>query len=139
MKKKVRNRKSKKISRFSVLIFLLALLVLMSFFKFPKQNIISPVLTLGNQNSSKTRLEELLNKQSIRFEKISDLNQYLELKLNDSQVVYISSGKDLKKQVSSLQLIVNRLTIEGKRFKSLDFRFDKPVILFWLLWLKEKL
>jgi hypothetical protein len=42
--------------------------------------------------------------------------------------VIISSQKDITGQVASLQLILARLTMEGKHFSRLDFRYAKPVI-----------
>lgn len=42
--------------------------------------------------------------------------------------VILSLEKDIATQIASLQLTIANLTIEGKRFSRLDFRFDKPVI-----------
>lgn len=42
--------------------------------------------------------------------------------------VLISLDKNLKKQVDSLQLILERAKIEGKQIELIDLRFDKPVI-----------
>lgn len=52
------------------------------------------------------------------------------LVLLGEEEVYISSQKSLDEQISSLQLILSRLTIEGKHFATLDLRFDKPVVVF---------
>lgn len=45
----------------------------------------------------------------------------------DEQVLFCLQ-KDLIQQFSSLQVTEQHLTIEGKRFHRLDFRFDNPVI-----------
>lgn len=45
----------------------------------------------------------------------------------DEQVI-LSLQKDLATQIASLQLTIAHLTIDGRRFRLLDFRFDKPVI-----------
>jgi len=50
--------------------------------------------------------------------------------LVDNGTVIFNPLENLDLQVRSLQIILSRLTIEGKRFKSLDFRFDKPVVSF---------
>jgi hypothetical protein len=42
--------------------------------------------------------------------------------------VYFSQTKPLDEQIASLQLILNRLTIEGKRVSRVDFRFNNPVV-----------
>lgn len=44
-----------------------------------------------------------------------------------SQAVF-SSENDIIRQLDSLQLILNRTKMEGKQFKKIDLRFDKPVI-----------
>ncbi|MDP2637855.1 MAG: hypothetical protein Q8P26_02245 [Candidatus Levybacteria bacterium] len=42
----------------------------------------------------------------------------------------LSSQKDIGEQVSSLQRILRQLTIEGKSFENIDFRFKEPVVSF---------
>lgn len=48
--------------------------------------------------------------------------------IDTDETVIFSLQKDLTAQFSSLQLTISHLTIEGKRFRRLDFRFDNPVI-----------
>jgi hypothetical protein len=75
------------------------------------------------------KLKKNLKEENITYLKIereNDLSYRIAIK--DNGIVFISEKKDLAIQIDSLQLILNRLTIEGKRFKILDFRFDKPVI-----------
>jgi len=52
------------------------------------------------------------------------------VELRDGGELILSSKKDLENQLSSLQLILSRLTIEGKKLKKLDFRYDNPVVSF---------
>lgn len=42
--------------------------------------------------------------------------------------ILFSKEKSLEGQISSLQLISSRFTIEGKHFTELDLRFDRPVV-----------
>jgi len=42
----------------------------------------------------------------------------------------ISSKKNIDEQISSLQRILRELTIDDRPFKSIDFRFEKPVVEF---------
>lgn len=79
--------------------------------------------------SSNKELENLLSQKNITFSSISVLSDssYL-VKLTDEEEIIFSATKPMESQVSSLQLILSRLTIEGKRFARLDFRFDKPVV-----------
>lgn len=118
-----------KIILFSLLFLFLSLVV--SFFFFQKQNLISP-LPLGKTASEpKTaNLEELLAKNNIPFSSIelaSD-SSFL-VRLREGEEISFSPKKSITQQISSLQLVLTRLTIEGKRFKRLDFRFDKPLII----------
>lgn len=73
-------------------------------------------------------LEDILKKEKIEYSELKKFTDYYSVTIKDQGVVYISANKDFLKQVSSLQVIINRLTIEGKRFKKVDFRFDKPYI-----------
>ncbi|OGH37967.1 MAG: hypothetical protein A3B44_03365 [Candidatus Levybacteria bacterium RIFCSPLOWO2_01_FULL_38_21] len=112
-----------------VLLILSALLLYflptLSLFKKP---IISPLAK--NKSSQTPNLETLLKNAKVPFVSISQSADYYIVMLSDGGQIFISSKKDLTSQISSLQLIFNRLTIEGKRIKSLDFRFDKPIIKF---------
>lgn len=74
--------------------------------------------------------KELL-KNGLDFKKVSfQRDGTYKVFLKDGSEIFLSPKKSILKQVSSLQLIVKRLKIEGKRFKRLDFRYDKPVIVF---------
>ena len=77
------------------------------------------------------QVEDSLEKNGISFSavKIASDSSYL-VTLQDGSKVILNQNKNLQNQISSLQLILSRLTIEGKRFKSLDFRYDKPVVSF---------
>jgi hypothetical protein len=48
----------------------------------------------------------------------------------DHLMVLFSSKSDLKYSVASLQFIISRSKIEGKIPKSIDLRFDKPVVVY---------
>lgn len=69
--------------------------------------------------------EKKLSCQSITID-----NNAVTITLDNSAVILLSSQKDLQKQLASLQLTLSQLTIEGKQFKKLDFRFDKPFVTF---------
>jgi len=98
-------------------------------FSFGRAVFISP---LAKVNQSKVAsLESELDKKKIAFFSAglnSDGSYTVEL--NEGGEVILSAQKDLDSQLSSLQLILSRLTIEGKKLKKLDFRFDNPVVSF---------
>ena len=111
----------------SVLFYIVYLAV--SFF-FPKKELFISPLSI-QKNIYHNRIDDLLQKSGIAFTSIKDGpdSSYL-VTLKDGGQVIITQNKNVQNQISSLQLILSRLTIEGKRFKSLDFRYDKPVVLF---------
>ena len=49
--------------------------------------------------------------------------------LKDKIIIFTSEG-DIKQQIYWLQTLVRQFKIEGKEFKSLDLRFDKPIVKF---------
>lgn len=83
------------------------------------------------KNTNRSEINDLLQESGIAFTSVESANDssYL-VNLKDGGQVIITQNKNVQNQISSLQLILSRLTIEGKRFKSLDFRYDKPVVLF---------
>jgi len=113
---------------FILLTFLAFLLYKLPAFPIFNKPIISP---LGqNKPSRASSLEASLRKANIPFSSITPSSDSYIITLSSGGQVIISSKKDLSTQINSLQLMLNRLTIEGKRIKSLDFRFDKPIINF---------
>lgn len=50
--------------------------------------------------------------------------------LKNNAIILLSAKQDIQKELASLQVTLSQLTIEGKQFKKLDFRFDKPFITF---------
>jgi len=118
---------------FIALIFLLSSLILLEYlsihFAFGKNTYLSPLAEQQANNSN--LLVEKLYGANIKFDSIhSNSNGSTTVYLKDGGQVILSSKKDILLQISSLQLILSRLTIEGKKLKTLDFRFDNPVVSF---------
>lgn len=106
-------------------------------FIFRKSSLLSPVTSLyfkdigvvdGGQKVLVVR--NLLQDNSVIFVDVFYQNGVIYLIPEKGQVVLLSPDKDLAVQIASLQRITSQLTIEGKHFTRLDFRFDKPVIVF---------
>lgn len=73
-------------------------------------------------------IKEKLGKSGFSVKKIADYdNGYLVTLSTDEKIIF-SRNKPLDEQISSLQLISSRFTIEGKYFVQLDLRFNRPVI-----------
>lgn len=131
--KKERSKKRFKLLVFSLFIFLILVILaeyLYLVFPIGSPQFISPV---AKNNSSKTAyIENYLQKEKIPFVSVtasSDASFIVTL-LGGGEVI-LSSKKDFGSQISSLQLILSSLTIEGKKLKALDFRFDNPVVSFY--------
>ena len=86
---------------------------------------------LADDDTIKNRIGAELQRQHVTYTRIdtSGQNTY-SIQLPDGGVVFVTKNKDITVQIASLQVIYNRLTMEGKRFKKLDVRFSKPVITF---------
>lgn len=89
---------------------------------------INPLLPQGIYSNDV--VEKRLNEKKIEFKKITQEEGAVRVILKDDSEVIFSSKKDVGTQVSSLQLTLSRLTIEGKKLKIIDFRFSNPVISF---------
>lgn len=110
------------------LFFVTFTLVYKAFLEKPRP-IISPLSK--NQISSTKMVEDKLHENKIEYTSFStqkDLT-YL-LKLKGGGEVILNPSRDIDEQLSSLQLILSQLKIEGKTLKRLDFRFDAPIITF---------
>jgi len=96
---------------------------------FTQVSLISPLAK--SKLSKVANLENEFEKIKVPFASITtSSNSSFTVKLLDGGEVILSSKKDIGSQLSSLQLILARLTIEGKKLKILDFRFDNTVVSF---------
>lgn len=74
-------------------------------------------------------VEKILSEHNIQYETVSSASDSSVLiLLTTGEEVVLSSTRDIAVQISSLQLILSRFTIEGKKFQSLDFRFERPIV-----------
>lgn len=128
------NRKNKKYFKYVGIVFLILgiSLILTSTFILFSPYVLSIKLVSPLPSAVKVKSEDLngmLSKAKIDFSsvKVSTNSSYM-VNLKDGGNVIFSKNKDLQQQVRSLQIILSRLTIDGKRLRSLDFRFDKPVV-----------
>jgi len=135
--KKRKLKKEKIRERLKILLILVLCLVIVTLvFEYLYFNLslgrityVSPVAK--NNTSEIAFLESLLEKSNIQFTTVSaSSGAYFVVELKDRGVVFLSSKKDIKSQISSLQLILSRLTIEGKKLKTLDFRYDNAIVSF---------
>jgi len=128
--KKEKKKASKR--RLGILLIFVALLLLnftlvyAAFIQKPAP-IVSPLSK--NQVSSNSLVEKKLKEKGISytsFDTEKDLSY--KIKLRSGGEVIIDPSKNIDQQLSSLQLILSQLKIEGKALKRLDFRYQKPII-----------
>ncbi len=85
------------------------------------------------KNNPVREVEAILQQKNIKFEDnaISSGSAIL-VKLVPPQdiEVWFDTHKDLSIQVSSLQIILNKFTIEGRKAKKVDLRFSDPIIVY---------
>lgn len=132
-KTKTQKRKNKIFKKIFLLLILVIIILVFTLSRnfnalTNRNSVVSP---LAKTTSSNVKLEEILLRENIPFSTINVASDSsFIVYLRDGGEVSISQKKNLESQISSLQVILSRLTIEGKKFKSLDLRFDKPVIVF---------
>jgi hypothetical protein len=88
------------------------------------------VKTVPQETEMRAELQKYMDEKKIETKEVSFSGTDIKITLVDGQTVLFSSEKSIKTQVSSLQFILSRLTMEDRRFSQLDLRFDKPVIVF---------
>lgn len=77
----------------------------------------------------KKEIEKGLNDKSIEFESITkESSDRYKISLKDNGQVFLNPKKGVTEQLSSLQVVLQQLTMEGKKFSRLDLTFDRPVI-----------
>lgn len=127
------NYSLKKVVVFWIVCLFFATTVSLGFFLFQKVKQRVYVSPVSKQNQDQTSdintIKSLLSEKHVGFSFVSpiDSSSYL-ITLSAGEEVIITTKKPFIDQVSSLQLVLSRLTIEGKRVSRIDFRFDTPVL-----------
>jgi hypothetical protein len=112
---------------FLVAVLGLALFLLNFFIALRNPLFVSPI---GKINTNGVLVGKLLKDNRIQFSAIIQESNYYLINIQNNGQVKISQDKDIVEQITSLQRILRELTIEGKPFKSIDFRFSEPIISF---------
>lgn len=140
----IKNEKRKRRGKLLVLLifflFLAAIVAQAAFYlhkTLNKKLFISPLPKVMSQTKPASVTERLkkeveveLEKKSIEYKSVSVESTIIKIILEGAQEVIFDINKPLSLQTSSLQLMLSRLTIEGKRFSKIDFRNDLPIITF---------
>ena len=93
-----------------------------------KSSIIKPVSELATKND----LSEVLSDKNFIMESLVEGSSsgIIIGKIKDGPKVYFSKNKEAKWQVVSLELILNKLTIDNKKPTLIDLRFEQPIVKF---------
>jgi hypothetical protein len=92
-----------------------------------EDKLISPV---GEAHVTVIEIKKSLDKNKVNYSSIKKSSDLIyKIQLQNSKAI-VTLEKDIDEQISSLQRILRAYTIEGKEFKSIDFRFSEPVISF---------
>lgn len=105
---------------------------------FKKSPIVSPIagnnitksMSVDGTDKDVYEVKKFCGEQKLTCSSIVISGKSIIITLPTDAQIFLSAEKDLSQQLSSLQLTLNQLTIEGKQFKKLDFRFDKITISF---------
>lgn len=135
--RRLQRNPQKKSEKLSITIFFVVsvIMIILFLFLFSDRSsfYISPLPKINNTNSSVNEVERMLSeelkRQNMEYASIdTSEGSIFYITLKEKQEVVVAGDKDISSQIASLQFIYNRLTMEGKEFKRLDLRFDKPVI-----------
>jgi hypothetical protein len=75
-------------------------------------------------------IKKALQDKSIVYSSVEIKDSVYIITLENGEKVTLSAKKDIITQISSLQFVLSRLTMEGRQFRTLDLQYDKPIIVF---------
>ena len=94
----------------------------------PLANLQKAVFASAIDNTIMDHILELCHKYNLSCQNISIKDETeIDLTVNNHLVI-IARNKNIDKEIASLQLTIRALTMEGKDYRGLDFRYDRPVI-----------
>ena len=137
-KRRSKRKGKKKLVAYSIGTLLVVFGLLLVVFRSNELHLVSPVPSkqviaesiVQNRKDKQKEVESLLEAASISYSTVTSSQSAIIINLDSGANVILSDEKDLSEQVSSLQGILSRLTMEGKKFVTLDLRFSKPIIQF---------
>jgi len=84
-------------------------------------------LGLGQKVGAEVVALVLLEESPVQAVKLVG-QEMIEVRAGDGRVIFFSRQKNLTDQIRSLQTIMQKYRIEGKQLKSVDLRYDQPVV-----------
>lgn len=133
---KTRRKKTHSVIKVMVLLIVCAGFLFSTFVIYERYLLSSPQYTSPLPKTTKTLsysksdLASFLRKAGIKYVSLDALEDGSFLVRLGSGEEVLFSRQNSASEVASLQRILSRLTIEGKAVSRLDFRFNKPVVVF---------
>jgi hypothetical protein len=98
-----------------------------------EKNLISPLPVDSEaeprkEKSLKDKIVEQLNPDLFLPKEFKEIEEGIEIVSTEDIHVVFSLTKEVTEQVTSLQAVLSRAKIDGKKIKRVDFRFDKLVV-----------
>lgn len=138
MKRKDERIRKKRIRTLSILAAFVALIacVALGAFAYPyfiamisgQEEVKSAFVT----QASMEKVKDLLASEKIAYTKIeyADEGETYLITLKSEEVVKLSGSKNVEAQVSTLQKLLRKLTIDNRKATQIDLRYSRPVVKF---------
>jgi len=130
-----RGRIKRKISLGFIFIFFLAFLVFFGWvvkndFKIGDRSLVIPVGEKNIEKQTEIRLKNFAFEENLILSKVQleDEGRALMAVFSGELICLFTLEKEIESQLASLQFILWRAKMEGKSLKTVDLRFDKPVV-----------
>lgn len=137
--KRIHKRKAKKVASYLLIssglfIGVFGVCVSIHVFRHKDPLLMSPLAHLGktvftsSDSLVTSQIEDSCHKYALACQNIS-IKDHDEADITvDNHLVILSTKKNIEQEIASLQLTIRALTMEGKGYTGLDFRYDRPVI-----------
>lgn len=139
MRRKIKRRSTSEFRIFKVLFAIAAIIFVVTGLLYTVRTVLHSITAAPSvfanpylRQNQFIGVEEKLYKKGLAMEssQLSSNKTVLTLKIQQGPEVILSSEQDIDWQISSLQSIIYKLTIENKQPKLIDFRFGKPIVKF---------
>lgn len=136
-RKRNSNKKTLLLSGGLACLVLVVLAVALGIYSYMHSRLVSPLpikigerIQITSTDRGEQELKRLLKLANIMYTSVTPAQDGYTISLNQKQQVFVTKQKDIASQISSLQVILPRLTMEGREFHRLDLRYDKPVVVY---------
>ena len=90
----------------------------------------SVVNTIMSQDNNENEIRKKFSDHNMTITSLQQTDSDITITSDKNATYIFDKKKKIPEQITSLQLILSRLTIEGKQASKIDFRFNNPVVTF---------